>query len=362
MRILQIIHSDSKGGAEKMCISLHNQLLKRNISSYVLSLKSLSPENTNNTERLLSLNVKWPLFNVLYIAKKIKELVKELKIEIVHSHLFSAQISTAICKVLFDLDCKLVTTEHSVVTRRRNRFLGKLIDLFIYSNYDKIICVSQGTQDSLCLWLDCNRITKKTSLIYNGINQPANKLEKAKPDNSKCILLSVGNIRECKNYERNVNAFTQIKEPYIEYWIAGDASNIKKSTLNVIKKDERIKLLGYLPDIQNIIKTADIFIHTPTHEAFGLAALEAMSEGLPMICSNIPGLIEVVSDPKTTYCKLVDPLNTKEIKDSIELLIKNKKARRELGESAKIHSRNFSMENTADKYTKTYMSVLQNEK
>jgi len=58
----------------------------------------------------------------------------------------------------------------------------------------------------------------------------------------------------------------------------------------------RVQFLGLRTDVDALLRESDVFVHSPDHESFGMAPLEAMSIGLPVICSDVPGLREVVGD------------------------------------------------------------------
>ena len=77
----------------------------------------------------------------------------------------------------------------------------------------------------------------------------------------------------------------------------------------VIRGLERIKLLGRIDDVRELLWASDIFAMPSLKEGLGVAALEAMASGLPVIASDVGGLREVVEDGRTGI--IVPPANCK---------------------------------------------------
>lgn len=65
---------------------------------------------------------------------------------------------------------KLVYTEHSTHNRRRDKVWFEPIEYYIYSKYDRLISISQQTQDNLMEWLKAKKDDKRFLVIENGVN------------------------------------------------------------------------------------------------------------------------------------------------------------------------------------------------
>ncbi len=119
---------------------------------------------------------------------------------------------------------------------------------------------------------------------------------------------------------------------------------------------ERVRFLGYVPDglLEELYRSAYGFVFPSISEGFGLPLLEAMSRGVPVICSNTSAMPEVVGDAAIMF----DPLNTQQITDAINRLDSSAELAAELAMAAKEQAALFSWDRTAKGYEEAFRSVL----
>jgi glycosyltransferase involved in cell wall biosynthesis len=117
---------------------------------------------------------------------------------------------------------------------------------------------------------------------------------------------------------------------------------------------QRVHFLGRRKDVAELLKMADIYVHPPTLEGFGIAAVEAMAAGKPIVATNVPGLAQVVGDAAV----LVPPSDPAALAEQISALIKSREHQEQLGNAASQRAKLFSIENTVDAYIDLYQSVL----
>ena len=106
------------------------------------------------------------------------------------------------------------------------------------------------------------------------------------------MILSVGELNKNKNHEIIVRAVAKLKNTNIHYFIAGEG-NLKyylKKLAVELNVDKQVHLLGYRSDIVELNNCADIFAFPSIREGIGLAAIEAMAAGKPIITSNTRGI------------------------------------------------------------------------
>ena len=121
-----------------------------------------------------------------------------------------------------------------------------------------------------------------------------NKLEKRKelgvPENAT-LLLSVGELNKNKNHETVIKALAKLHNPVIYYLIAGKG-NLENHLNRLIENSNlknNVKLLGYRTDIAELYNAADICVFPSIREGLGVAAIEGMATGLPLIVSDNRG-------------------------------------------------------------------------
>ena len=137
-------------------------------------------------------------------------------------------------------------------------------------------------------------------------NIQIDKAEKRKeigvPDGA-FLLLSVGELNENKNHQIIIRALAKLCDPNVHYAIAGVGD--KKEYLLALAKElgvsEQVHLLGYRKDVPELNRAADIFCFPSLREGLGLAAIEAMACGLPLITSNVHGINDYSIDGVTGY-------------------------------------------------------------
>lgn len=200
------------------------------------------------------------------------------------------------------------------------------------------------------------------NIVPNGIdlkrfNKKGKKISKFTDD--KKNILFVGRIEERKGLIYLVRAFAKAKkeDKNLRLIIVGDGPK-RKECEDLIKKEkvedvffEGAVVSSVLPDYY---RSADIFCACSTHgESFGIILLEAMSTGIPIIATSIPGYRELLSDyPEKSL--LIPPENVGAIKDAIIRLAKNEKIRDKLSKWGQERVKSYAWETVAIKVLKIY--------
>lgn len=297
MRVLHVINSLAVGGAESLLVSILPLLNKE----FEVEVLLLDDEDSPLFDKLIAYNI-----NILRISNRqlynpliIFKLIPILKnYNIVHVHLFPSMYYVAIAKLLGRAHVKLVFTEHSTSNRRLGSWLFRLIDRLIYLNYSKVVCITPEVSKVL-IGLGVNKDT--LAVIYNGID--LEKFSNAKHydrselgyDDEDILLVMVAAFRREKNHGLVIRSLRELEARY-KLLLVGDGymkSQIE-SEVNELNLTDRVKFLGNRSDVERILKTCDIGVLSSHWEGFGLAAVEAMASGLPVVASDVPGLAEVV--------------------------------------------------------------------
>lgn len=122
-------------------------------------------------------------------------------------------------------------------------------------------------------------------------------------EKNSVILLSVGELNDNKNQETALRAFAKISDSNLHYVLCGKGKNLEKLTRLAEKLGvkDRTHFLGYRKDVVNICKQSNMLIMPSKREGLGLASLEAMYCGLPVIASKIHGLKDIVKDGESGF-------------------------------------------------------------
>ncbi len=125
------------------------------------------------------------------------------------------------------------------------------------------------------------------------------------------VVVHVSNFRRIKNVSHVVEVFHKILQKGIvaKLLLVGDGpdrSNVEQLTRDLGIQQE-VRFLGKQDPVQEILSIADLFLLTSGSESFGLAPLEAMACGVPVVCSDVGGLPELVRGSEAGFlCPLGD--------------------------------------------------------
>lgn len=177
-------------------------------------------------------------------------------------------------------------------------------------------------------------------------------------NNDDILLLSVGELNKNKNHEVIMRALVKLDNPKIHYFIAGKGEIREYLDGLAIKLgiESKFKLLGYRSDIGELCKCADIFCFPSQREGLGLAAIEAMSVGLPIITSNIHGINDYSKNGVSGFaCKFN---SVAEFTEAIEELINNPEERIKMGMHNKEFVKRFDEKVVKEKMNIIYQEIL----
>lgn len=124
------------------------------------------------------------------------------------------------------------------------------------------------------------------------------------------IVLSVGELFPRKNHKVIIDAMTALKQYPIYYAICGNGileDELKEQCARNSVADH-VFFLGYRRDIPQVMKACNVFAFPSVREGLGLAGIEAMAAGLPVVSSNINGILDYMIENKTGHmCNPNDP-------------------------------------------------------
>lgn len=142
-----------------------------------------------------------------------------------------------------------------------------------------------------------------TEKIFNAIIDSKDIRTKIGIPDKAFVIISVGELNKNKNHEIIIRALGEIKSENIYYVVCGcgDKKEYLERLSCQLGIEKNVKLLGFRKDVIELCKAADVFAFPSLREGLGLAALEAMASGLPLITSNIHGINDYSIDGVTGY-------------------------------------------------------------
>ncbi|MGA3213618.1 MAG: glycosyltransferase [Terriglobales bacterium] len=355
MRVLQVIDSLAVAGAEVLVANLAPRMRARGIDCGVAVLRTTS----SPLEAALQ-TAGVPLLATglekVYSLRQVGPLAKLMDgYDLVHVHLFPAQLWAVLGNLRLRQRIPLVTTEHASTTFRHHWWLHAL-DAWMYRHYEIVVCNSDATVEALVQW--CPGTASKVRMIHNGI--PIEDFESASaadlPRNPDCQvrLAFVGRFDPPKDHETVLRALAEL--PGAELLLVGDGP-LRTQSENLAQSlgvAARVRFLGRRSDIPQLLKAADIFVYSTDFEGFGIAACEAMSSGLPVVASDVSGLAQLVHGAGILF----PARDHKALARALQNLMSSPEERTRMGQAARGTARRFSIEKTVDSYAELYESVL----
>lgn len=309
-----------------------------------------------------------PLSKNNFIAyKKLKILIKQNKFDLIHCHTpIAAMITRLAAKELRKEGSKVLYTAHGFHFYKGAPIINWLLYYPVekrLSRYtDVLITINKEDYDRAKKKFKAKRVEyipgigidlKKFNTLE--VDRDLKRSELGLPKKA-FIVLSVGELNKNKNHEVIIRAIAKIDNPDIQYVICGQGQldEYLRKLSKEIGIGNQVHLLGFRKDIPEICKISDLFVFPSYREGLSVALMEAMANGLPVICSNIRGNSDLIEDGKGGY--LVNPDDIEGIAKYINEVILDDELRREFGKSNNKNIVAFSIENILKEMEVIYFS------
>jgi len=289
IKILHIITGLGLGGAEKVVLDLVTHLNQNGYNCTVATINNevdrFAQFKANNILLLIGGANKNPA-SVLKSFQQIVRFVKKESVGLIHAHLFHALMAAYYVK-LFCPKVKIIFSPHSISLGSKARAVVthltknlRTADLILHQNNLRSF------------------IKKNHYIIPNGVAMPAKFVRESRFD--KFIFLAVGNLRAEKNHLLLLSAAKKMLAAGItnfEIQIAGDGLMRPMLELEIekLQLQNHVKLLGKRLNVLPLYQKANAFVLPSKWEGMPLSVLEAAANQLPVICTPVGSLTEIIS-------------------------------------------------------------------
>ena len=351
----------NRGGAESLILDICRMSEYTPFEVICLYRKegNLSDEFHKTNARLIHITKSGSVIEYMWRLRKV---IQEEQISIVHSQTPS---NTAILGLsLLGCKTKLITTIHGFSFLNSN----KLYQHFVFGISKAIIFVS-NYQQKLYSHI-CTNILKKCHVVYNGIDTTKYEQEYEIPDfykNSDTVikLCVVGNIRRARTYDVIFNAIPHLREDRmnnIGLYIVGNTPQEEQGVLDrymILCKengiDDIVHFVGSRNDVPAILRYSDIYIMSSI-ETFGIAVVEAMMSGIPVIVNDFNVMKEVTEEGKLAC--LYETGNSYDLEEKIRYVMDNlEKYRNKAIDNSEYVKTKYSIENCINELNQIYMKI-----
>ena len=344
------------GGAETIIIQQLSHLDRRYFEVHFIAFKNrgmLLKEAQEKADNYACLKRKTGLDLIAIL--KLRRYIISHNIDIVHTNEWLDSLYVVLATIGIPI-IKLATI-HGYDCTWRN-----YVNLFVLKHFEQVISVSRS------LKLDLYKIgikLEKILVINNSYDPECFHYSKPKKDRSRggpVRILMVGNFQWCKDHKTLVEAvFLLTKQGYnVELNLVGRGENYllqaNKKRVNKLNLEKVIKFWGSRRTDWVFLSQFDIYAFSSLCDTFGIALLEAMACGMPVIVSDIPPFMELIKHGECgLYFKTGDPSSCAK---AIKKLIRDPELMQIMGERAAKRAQFFSPQRAIRDLESAYTKLL----
>lgn len=260
-------------------------------------------------------------------------LIKRERIEVVHTHLSTASLLGAFAARATGIPA--VAHVHGLNTAT----------CFRYSS--AVVAVSEAVKRHLC---NQGLSERKIRVVHNGVDldrfHPAPLIDAKLAlgfDPTVPLIGIFGRLSAEKGQRVALEAmFLLLKEhPRARLILVGDGPDIEelRECIDALGIRSAVEFAGFALDVRPILFACDVVLVPSLKEGFGLAAVEAMAAGKPVVASSVGGLTEIVEQNETGF--LVEPNNPSALAEATGMLIANPELAQRMGRSGRKRAEQF---------------------
>ena len=369
LNILHLVLSFRRGGRRNAIANLAGQTSKA-VNCHLACLDELGcpPEELGGLFRSVSV-LERPTRGHCRGALRLSRICRERKIDLIHAHDAASQYAATVAR-FFRPRMKLVMTFHRTLGFESARHRDKLRNAFCGFFSQAIVTASTERKHH---FLSENAVPqRKLTVIPFGVD-----LERFRPDPSArrevraalgvrdqtLLIGAIGHFGPEKGIDQAVRAFQTLSarnpETDAALVVLGDGTPEQREAVAKLVRQNpsaRVILAGFQEDVWRWLPALDVFLHTPRMEAFGLALIEAMACGLPVVATRVGSLPEIVREAQTGL--VVEAGSVEAIAAGLSRVVRDEELRHQLASHARqVAQREYSSDLCARRYVTLYERV-----
>jgi glycosyltransferase involved in cell wall biosynthesis len=174
------------------------------------------------------------------------------------------------------------------------------------------------------------------------------------------LIVNVGRLAAQKNQHMLIKLLKRLPDVKLAIAGEGELRTALEDEARALGVFDRVFFLGEIPpeDIGIFLSAGDIFMFPSVYEATGLAMVEAMQIGLPVIASDVPGIREVLEDEDSFSGILVHPEDENGFCQAVKNIIEDIDLAYSLTKRAKARSKLYCLEHMVDNYEQCFLELL----
>ncbi|MEY3432104.1 MAG: N-acetyl-alpha-D-glucosaminyl L-malate synthase BshA [Bacteroidota bacterium] len=313
----------------------------------------------------------YPLFDFppyeTALSSTLVDVVRNNKLDVLHVHYAIPHASAAYMakQILAEeqIHIPFITTLHGtdITLVGKDKTYAPVVT-FSINQSDAITAVSQNLKEETFSNFD---IKKEISVIHNFVDikrfnkKPIDAFKKAIAPQNEKLILHASNFRKVKRIADVIYTFNKIKkEVPSKLLLVGDGPErpMAEELCRELGICDDARFVGKQQDMEDIYAIADLFLLPSEYESFGLAALEAMAAGTPVVATQTGGIPEIIESGINGYLSEVGDVEDMS-KNAIKIL-SNPLVLESFRKNARSHAEKFDIENIVPLYENLYEKVI----
>jgi len=347
------------GGSERHLLTLLPALRGRDVDATFIGLDDGDPDPFYAQLDLLGIpyaRLRAPRDLDPMLAQRLRREIRRSAPDIVHTHLVHADVYGAATAGR----ATVVSTKHNDDPFRLGPF--RHVERLCTRRAQRVICIT----DALARFnIDRVRLpARKVSVVHYGLDElpPA----WGPPGGPKLspqarVLLAVSRLEEQKGLDVAIGALARVRERHPDAVLVVLGLGSQERALEDLAAahgiSDAVHLAGSVGDVTDWLRRAELFVHPARWEGFGLALLEAMLAGLPIVASGVSSIPEIVVDGSTGL--LVPPDDVPSLTEAVDSLLDEPARARAFGAAGLEHARtSFSVAAMTERTLAVYRDAL----
>lgn len=293
---------------------------------------------------------------------RLVRIARALKADILHGHLVHGAFAATLAGQLMRIPASVITRHYAMHTRWYGSRTDRILERSANALASRIFAISEAVRSVL---IDEGVQPSRVEVIPNGIDVARVRQAASKPElglrRGRPILGTVGSLHSRKGHRHLLHSVAELRAVGVDLDLVLVGDGPEATTLQELGESlgiaERVRFLGHLTDPYPAMGAFDIYVQPSIEEGFGIAVLEAMALGLPIVATRAGGLPEIVEDGVTGF--LVAPGDAGALSAAIGRLLDNAPARDAAGIRGKgVVEARFDAKAVANSYATAYARLL----
>ena len=350
MRVSFLLASLGSGGAERVVSLLANKMVERGHQVEIICLKfnDVYYQTDSRVKVTLAMEqTKNRLTEIFWLRKYLKKQNPDVVIP------FTEGVYCFTILSLLGTGIPIIASERldpAAMSKTR-----KILKRLLLPYADWLVVQTQSIKEYFP-----ESIQKKTSIIYNPVNDESLSPTLPSREGRLNRIISVGRLYPQKNQEMMIRAFAKVADEFPDWQLViygeGPLRAELECLVSSLKLQGRVLLPGKTENVIEELRRSKIFCMSSDYEGMSNAMIEAICVGLPVISTKVSGANDLVKDKESGY--LVDLGNEMMLSSAMAFLMGNEAVREEMGYTNSLKSVKFDQESIVNEWIELINFVI----